>query len=68
MNASTRPSRPSLKIRLALLAAALSLAACRELPRVPPGVLFDPQMGPAEETYFRQSFEKRPASIRLGPG
>jgi arylsulfatase A-like enzyme len=31
-------------------------------------MLFDPQMGPAEQTYFRQTFEGRPGSIRLGPG
>jgi arylsulfatase A-like enzyme len=44
------------------------LGACQALPRVPPGILFDPQMGPAEQTYFRQTFEDRPDSIRLGPG
>ncbi|HEV7517756.1 MAG TPA: sulfatase-like hydrolase/transferase, partial [Thermoanaerobaculia bacterium] len=71
MNASTRPSRSRRKAWLALLAGTAGIAAlgaCRELPQVPSGILFDPQMGPAEQTYFRQTFEAQPASIRLGPG
>jgi hypothetical protein len=53
---------------LLLLAGALVLAGCRELPRIPPGILYDPQMGPAEQSYFEQAFDERPATVRLGPG
>ncbi len=68
MNVAIRSFHPLRRTRLALLALGLALGACRQLPRVPAAVLFDPQGTPAEQTYFRQTFEERPSSIQLGPG
>jgi arylsulfatase A-like enzyme len=68
VNAAIRSSHPLRRTRLALVVVGLALGACQALPRVPASVLFDPQGTPAEQTYFRQSFEERPSSIQLGPG
>ena len=62
------PSRFRGPASIVLFVGALALGACQALPRVPVAVLFDPQLAPAEQTYFRQTFETRPGSVRLGPG
>ncbi len=71
MRSAIRPDRPRRLGPRALAGAALLAACAWSCARSAPGrqeLLLDPQLVPAEQASFEQSFADGPASIRLGAG